>query len=302
MCGRYRLTTKLDTVADLIDTKPLDYGEPVRWPLQPLMLANGEPLRPRYNVAPTDQMPVIFEEDGFRQIRAMRWGLVPGWAARRGVSPPLMINARVETLHEKPAFRALVEHHRCLVPTDGYYEWQTAGADDNGDAQDATSKGGKKRRAKTPHLFHYDDDRLFFFGGLWTRAVTGPQGNLSGPDAVVESFTVITTEAAPALRFCHDRQPIILGGHQAREWLAADHPPAHYRWDESPADFGHMVVSSRVGSVRFLTPDPIEADAATTTSTTTSTTTATKRRTRSKKAQGDPTSEGTGGGQQGSLF
>jgi putative SOS response-associated peptidase YedK len=122
----------------------------------------------------------------------LRWGLVPSWASDLSVGAR-MLNARAETVLEKPSFRAAFTRRRCLLPADGFYEWQTV--------------AGKKQ----PLHFRFRDGRLFAFAGLWER--------WHGPDGPVESCTVLTTEANDLVRPVHERMPVILDPLRYDGWL-----------------------------------------------------------------------------------
>jgi putative SOS response-associated peptidase YedK len=149
-------------------------------------------LVPRYNIAPGQMVPVIIANSP-RQILLMRWGLIPHWAKDEKTAYK-MINARVETLTQRPAFRGLLSHNRCLVPACGYYEWQGEG------------------RAKTPYYIHPQDDQYIAFAGLydvWQR----PDGE------ALYTFTIITTAADESMAKLHNRMPVILAREMEDGWL-----------------------------------------------------------------------------------
>jgi len=177
VCGRFTLTAPPAQVAELFD------------------LDDVPDLRPRFNVAPgQDVATVSAAEGGGRELRLRRWGLVPGWAR----DPKLgsrMINARSETVAEKPAFRAAFRRRRCLVPADGFYEW-AAGA----------------RGRKQPHHLRRADAAPFAFAGLWERW-------RRGDEPALESCTLLTTEANATLAPIHDRMPVILPPSSWSLWL-----------------------------------------------------------------------------------
>jgi len=155
-------------------------------------------IHPRYNVAPTQIAPVLLRGDeGAFRLAGFRWGLVPFWAAGPEVGQR-MINARAETMAEKPAFSAAFRERRCLVPADGWYEWL---------------KDGKSR---TPMWIHLRSRRPFAFAGLWER--WGPRKD------PLRTFTIVTTAAAPSIRQIHDRMPLVLDRAARDRWLdpAAD--------------------------------------------------------------------------------
>jgi putative SOS response-associated peptidase YedK len=161
-----------------------------------------ELFTPRYNIAPTQEIVVVRADtaSGHRIASTMRWGLIPSWS-KEGLKGRPMINARGETVAEKPAFRTAFCCRRCLIPADGFYEWQLP-----------ASGRGKKQ----PYYIHRRDDRPFAFAGLWEtwRGGTGDDAPL-----VIESCTIVTTAAAGALRELHDRMPVILAPGDYSQWL-----------------------------------------------------------------------------------
>ena len=186
MCGRYVAATPPDQLADLFgvtDVRAPDLG-------------------PRWNVAPTmDVYAVAQGSGGERRLGAFRWGLVP-WFADDPRGGAKMINARAETVGEKPAFRSALERRRCLVPADGFYEWLRTG------------------KERLPHLFTAADGSLLAFAGLWE--VWRPKDD---PDAEpVRTCTIITTRANGTMRPIHDRMPVILPADAWDRWL--DRAPA----------------------------------------------------------------------------
>ena len=174
MCGRYSLKTPADTLAEHF------------------RLATAPSLSPRFNIAPS-QMIAVVRGGTWGQVR---WGLIPSWAKDPTIGSR-MINARAETVAEKPAFREAVARSRCLVPADGYYEWQR--------------QDGKGQR-KQPFYIRLRDGRPFAFAGLWERW-TGPDGK------TIETCAILTTEPNESLRAIHDRMPVILAPHEYDQWL-----------------------------------------------------------------------------------
>jgi len=150
--------------------------------------------KPRYNVAPTQGAPVVTLHDGQRTLEMMRWGFVPFWGTEAGAKPPLMINARAESLTAKAWFRDALKRRRCLVPADGFFEWR---------------KSGKQ---KLPLWFHPASKQLFAFAGLWARA-RAPSGT------ELLSFTIITGKANELIAPVHDRMPIVLADSTHAAWL-----------------------------------------------------------------------------------
>jgi len=181
MCGRYSLKADPRRVADhfALATVPL--------------------LTPRYNIAPTQSVPVVRVDDsGQRRLDMLRWGLIPAWAKDAAIGAR-MINARVESVRVKPAFRLLVEGgrgraRRCLVPADGFFEW---------------AKGPK---GKQPYYFRLREQDLFGMAGLWDRW-------MDAEGQAVDSFTVLTTAANEAVGKFHDRMPVIVRPEEYGLWL-----------------------------------------------------------------------------------
>lgn len=155
-------------------------------------------VNPRYNAAPTQQLPVVRSAGKGRGRAAaiMRWGLVPRWA-KPGQMKSILINARSETVAQKPAFRDAFRHRRCLVPADGFFEWK------------------KEGRARMPWLFEPVEGGPFCFAGLWE--------SWEAPDfEPLESFTILTTTPNDVLAEFHDRMPVILPKQAQEAWLADD--------------------------------------------------------------------------------
>ncbi len=177
MCGRFTLTSTPELLA-----RRFGLEEP------------PSELVPRFNIAPNQDVATIrAREDGTRVLEMRRWGLVPAWARDPKIGNR-MINARSETVSEKPAFREAYRRRRCLVPADGFYEWRKLG------------------KVKQPYRITLADGGPFAFAGLWERW-RAPDGQ------AVSSFTIITTEANPLLRPIHDRMPVILDPADYDAWL-----------------------------------------------------------------------------------
>jgi putative SOS response-associated peptidase YedK len=158
-------------------------------------------LAPRYNIAPTQEAPVIRqrrEPVGERTVANLCWGLIPPWAQDPKAGPPL-INARAETLLEKPTFRNAFHRRRCLVPADGYYQWR------EGDA------------SKQPYLVTRRNGGIFALAGIWERF--GPRHD---PAVAIDSFTIITTDANEFLQPFHHRMPVVLSPEHYASWLDPD--------------------------------------------------------------------------------
>lgn len=215
MCGRYTLTRQDKLIEDL----DAALGDSVQ----------GEWWKPRFNVAPTQPAPVVISsEDGKRLVELMRWGLLPFWAGKTGSRPPLMINARVESLQDKPAFRDALARKRCLVPADGFFEWLKTG------------KGGKD---KQPMFIHPEPRHTICFAGLWARMRTDA--------GVVTSFTIITGPPNALVAPIHDRMPVVLDPGAYAAWLdpALDAAGARGLLDTPPVgDWVAEAVSTKVNN------------------------------------------------------
>jgi len=184
MCGRFTATFEFSDIR-------------VRWNLD-RDLPN---YTPRFNAAPetSPNIPVIVRQKGVNECRFMQWGLIPSWAKDPSIGNQ-MINARAESLIEKPAFKDLVRSRRCLILADGFYEWR---------------KEGKR---KVPMWVHLKTNDPFAFAGLWD-IWRKPDGKR------VESFTIITTEPNELVRPIHNRMPVILRPEDEEQWLDASRTP-----------------------------------------------------------------------------
>jgi putative SOS response-associated peptidase YedK len=198
MCGRFVSAGSPDRIAAYFDTVL-----PTEVPVQVATESLGE----NYNVAPTqDVYALVGTSDGSARLDAFHWGLVPSWAKDRKIGSR-MINARAETLAEKPAFKRLFSAKRCIVPMDGFYEWQ------------AGVEGGpvnaKGKLLKQPMFIHRVDDEPLAVAGLWAawKDPDDPEGRF------LHSTTVITTAANATMRPVHDRMPVILPPEQWATWL-----------------------------------------------------------------------------------
>lgn len=167
-----------------------------------------ESLGRNYNVAPTNDIyGVVADPDGRRELQVFHWGLVPSWAKERKIGQR-MINARAETLAEKPAFKGVFKKHRCIIPMDGFYEW--APGLDGG----PVTKSGKP--VKRPHFVHRVDGEPLAVAGLWSAW----RDRAEGADAPwLHSATVVTTNANGTMAPVHDRMPVILPKAMWDIWL-----------------------------------------------------------------------------------
>ena len=156
---------------------------------------NPNLFQPRYNIAPTQIIPAVLEQSGERIVNELRWGLIPSWAKDEKIGNNL-INARAETLAEKPSFKNAFRSRRCIIPASGFYEWAKKGSG-----------------AKQPFYFYLKKKDVFGFAGLWEEWLDKESGE------VLETCTIITTEANAVLEPVHDRMPVILKADDYDLWL-----------------------------------------------------------------------------------
>ncbi len=219
MCGRFTLTSTPEQIAEELELAllPSDYF-------------------PRYNIAPLQPVLVVRrEEDGERGAALLRWGLVPFWA-KEPLIGNRMINARAETIAEKPAYKNAFAKRRCLVLADGFYEWQRVGG------------------RKVPMWIHRTDGRPFAFAGIWER--------WRGEDEALETCAIITTGPNALMRSIHDRMPVILSREERERWLDLGAEPGELRALLCPCaagDFTAHAVSTLVNSPANNRPECIEA-------------------------------------------
>lgn len=180
MCGRFAVTLPPDAMAQLFDAVP----------------GNDLPAVPNYNVCPTNAVHVVSAEAGQRRLGAMRWGFLPGWY-KSPSDGPLLINARAETIAEKPAFRAAARERRCLIPVDGFYEW-SKDADGN----------------RLPWYVSRADGTPMVFAGVWQVWDKG--------DAPMRTCAIVTCAANRSLSAVHTRMPVILDPGDWGKWLGEE--------------------------------------------------------------------------------
>jgi len=250
MCGRYAFSADADTLVDEFGIDEVEADLP----------------GPSWNIAPTDEVPVVLErhrqerdkqdrdidEATVRRLRPLHWGLVPSWARDTGIGSR-MINARVETVREKPAYRRAFGQRRCLLPADGFYEWYDTG--------ERTSRG---KPVKQPYFIRRTDTDVMAMAGLYEYWRDGSDGEW------YLSCTVITTEAIDDVGRLHDRMPVVLGRELWDRWLDPARTDPDATWDllqdglpgAGTGEPWHAYPVSRdVGSVRNNGPhliDPIE--------------------------------------------
>lgn len=203
MCGRYSMSRPPDLTAETYAARVVDTPPPPSW-----------------NVAPTDPVPVVVDRGEGRELRTLKWGLIPSWADDPRIASRL-INARAETVAEKPAFRSALVRRRCLVPADGWYEW----------------------RQKRPHFISRDEP--IAFAGLYER------------NGDTRTFTIVTTSAAPDIAYLHDRMPVVLPPDLWDDWLdpANDDVPALCGLLVPRPGFTAYEVSPAVNNVRSNGPE-----------------------------------------------
>ncbi len=183
MCGRYTLTKTADELIEVFDV--------VSAPDFALDL-------PRFNIAPTQVVPILVLGPEGRRLGALRWGLVPFWADHPRIGSRL-INARSESVRTKPSFREAFQHRRCLIPADGFYEWQVQ------------AEGGPK----TPYWIHRPGQEPFTLAGLWD-SWRPAEGEL------LNTFTILTTRASLWMVPLHDRMPVVIGEAERDRWMSRE--------------------------------------------------------------------------------
>jgi len=183
VCGRFTLHHTAEEIAARFDTQQVLFE-----------------VQPRYNIAPSQPIATITQQDGARVLGAARWGLIPSWAKDPAIGNR-MINARAETLREKPAFKTALARRRCLIPADGFYEWSTP-----------VKEKGAKAKDKTPHYIRLRSGELFALAGLWDEWKS-PDGE------TLRSCTIITTVPNEIITPLHHRMAVILKPGDEATWL-----------------------------------------------------------------------------------
>ncbi len=200
MCGRFAVIKKFEEIAAYYDAR--SFG--------------GEEWQGNYNVCPTQLVPVLVEEPDGRELRLMKWGLIPFWAKDKKIASS-MINARSETVKEKPGFRDSFKNKRCVIPASGFYEWQ------------------KLTSVKKEPYYFTPKEGLFSFAGLWSSWI-------SPVSIEVETFSIITTEANELIKPIHDRMPVMLGHNSWSAWMAKETKPNELQELMTPAPANQMKV------------------------------------------------------------
>ncbi len=176
MCGRYVLHTEIDKIAEYYD----------------IDLIEGFDYEYRYNIAPSEPVLSLVNDGKRNKLGYLRWGLIPSWAKEKKIGYK-MINARAETLGEKPAFKTLISRRRCVIIADSFYEWK------------------KENGGKQPYCIKLESGKLISFAGLWDR--------WDHDGEIIHSCTIITTSPNDLMRKIHDRMPVILSKNDASIWL-----------------------------------------------------------------------------------
>ena len=217
MCGRFTITKPEAIKAEFNLREEIDYP-------------------PRYNIAPSQTIPIIKQDErGYYRPALVRWGLIPFWAKDEKIAYK-MINARAETLAEKPGFREAYRKRRCLIPADGFFEWQRIDG------------------SKQPYYIRLKNKGLFTFAGLWEEW-QGADGN------IIESATIITTTANRVIAKLHDRMPLIVDPTRRGTWLDLVADPIHDLNFVKPCDPFKIVtypVSRLVNNARLDAPGCIK--------------------------------------------
>ena len=207
MCGRFAFYSPTEAAAAL-------FG-----------VSGAVDVQPRYNIAPTQYVAAIRNgEDEQREIVKLRWGLVPFWAKDPSIGNR-MINARAETVAEKPAYRAAYRHRRAIVLADGFYEWKREGD------------------TKTPYFITLDSGEPFALAGLWEHWTDKETGE------TIDSATLLTTEANPFIKALHHRMPVILDTARADDWLGGSEDLLGTAAEEAPK-LAAWPVDRRVNNAR----------------------------------------------------
>lgn len=225
MCGRFALTLPHDAVLDVFRAQP-----------SPRLTERLGNLGPRWNVCPTTDIPVVLAHDGERLLAPLRWGFIPRWY-KTPTGGPLLINARSETIAEKPAFRSACRERRCLIPAAGFYEWRE---------EDGRKQPFWIRPAAGP-----PEGSLFAFAGVW-ETWRGPDGQR------IAACAIVTGPASQTLAPVHHREPQVIAPEDFALWLGEDGPGAARLMRPAPEGFWTFhKVSPRVNGVKHDDPELI---------------------------------------------
>ncbi len=230
MCGRYALKEDPKVIAQEYNVAQAAVSEGKLASLTaetvPVTQMTSDAIVPSFNIAPTHHVPAILIHDELVTMASFSWGLVPSWSKDPAIGSR-MINARVETVTEKPSFRSAIQKRRCIVPANGWYEWDKSGA------------------KKIPHYFSATDEAILGMAGMF-ESWTAPDG------VVLWSITILTTQAQPHIEHIHDRMPVLVMPQLRETWLSPGPAPLD---DVLAAASGYdriqeWAVGSAVGNVR----------------------------------------------------
>jgi putative SOS response-associated peptidase YedK len=227
MCGRFvgNFNTQelIDEIGDAVDA----FGLTLRVP------DFDGPLLQNFNVAPTHTVPILRVLGTEVVVDVMRWGLIPIWAKDPGIGSK-MINARSETITEKPSFKGLVPGHRCIIPMNGFYEWNR-----------------ENPKSKIPYYVNRADGHLMLSAGIWSDSPIVDEAR---------TFSLITRDSVSDLAAIHDRSPVEFSAQDAVEWMSATQAPLELFDPEHQPRFRTLRVSTRVNSVRNNDSDLLKED------------------------------------------
>lgn len=227
MCGRFVGNFNTQELVDEIGEAVVAFGLTLRVP------DFEGPLLQNFNVAPTHVVPILRVIGSEVVVDVMRWGLIPIWAKDPNIGAK-MINARSETITEKPSFKGLVPGHRCIIPMTGFYEWNR----DN-------------PKAKVPYFVTRQDGHMMLGAGIWTDSPIVDEAR---------TFSLITRDSVDDLAAVHDRSPVEFTAEDAVEWMSATQAPLELFAPENQPRFKTLKVSTRVNAVRNNDSGLIEAD------------------------------------------
>lgn len=224
MCGRFTITTSPEKWVDLLQVPS--------WP---------DGFQSRFNIAATQSIVCVRQADAARSSVMMRWGLVPSWANDLKIGAR-MTNARSETAAEKPSFRTAIKKRRCLIPADGFFEWEKVDS-----------------RTKQPWLIHYRNHTPFAFAGLWES--WSPRTAEKSSDEPILSCSILTTQSNTEMSEIHDRMPVVIEPQDYSAWLSHQASPGQVRQLMNPVPDGswdRFPVSRIVGNVKNDVPECIQ--------------------------------------------
>ncbi len=227
MCGRFVGNFNSQELADEIGEAVDAFGLTLRVP------EFDGPLLQNFNVAPTHVVPILRVIGSEVVVDVMRWGLIPIWSKDPNIGAK-MINARSETITEKPSFKGLVPGHRCIIPMNGFYEWNR-----------------ENPKAKVPYFVTRQDGHMMLGAGIWTDSPIVDEAR---------TFSLITRDSVEDLAAVHDRSPVEFTAEDAVEWMSATQAPLELFAPENQPRFKTLKVSTRVNAVRNNDSGLIEED------------------------------------------